>query len=95
MGGSLEWVTCPVCEYDNACLDFELKDRSTKLYCSVCNYDSVKDGPVFIFLYRKEFRIAVLAKDLEEAYVKAQTGRWVDVRLTVEALHYDMLEEVD
>ncbi len=51
--------------------------------------------PAFHFLYRKEFRITVIANDLEEAYIKAQTGRWLYVTLISEALHYDMLKEVD
>ena len=92
MGGSLEFVIYPVCEYGSACADYTLEEEPPRVYCSVCSYDSIKDGPAFVFLYRKEFRIAVLAKDLEEAYVKAQTGCWVNVTLATYNLHYDLLE---
>ncbi len=95
MGGSLEWVTCPVCEYKNACADFEMKDRKTYVYCAECGYDSRRGYNIFYFLYRNEFRITVVADDLEEAYVKAQTGGWANVTLVLEALHCGMLEEVD
>ena len=93
MGGSLDWVMCPVCGYEAACLDFELKDGTTTLLCSRCGYNSELNHAVFSFLYRKEFRIKVIANDIEEAYVKAQTGQWASVTLIPDALHYDMLEE--
>ena len=88
MSGSLEWVTCPVCEYERACVDSE-----EKIYCMDCGYAS-EHGLVFHFLYRKEIRITVIADDLEVAYLKAQTGLWADTK-PMEVLHYDMLEEVD
>ena len=98
MGGSLEWVTCPVCEYEAACLDFELRDRTTVLVCSRCGYNSELNGLVFHFSYRKEFKITVTGKDQEEAYAKAIDGKWADVTIDAECglwPEYLELEEVD
>ena len=89
MSGSLEWVTCPVCEYGSACADSE--DGVEKVYYAGCGYAS-EHGLVFHFFYRREFRITVIAKNIEEAIIKAQTGGWSNVTLIPEALHYDMLE---
>ena len=80
MGGSLEWVTCPVCEYENACADFELKDRSTKIYCAGCGYAS-EHGLVFHFLYRNEFKITVIAKDKESALAKIDEGKYLNIKI--------------
>ncbi len=98
MGGSLEFVTCPACDYEAACLDFELQDRSTILSCTRCTYNSELNGPVFHFIYRNEFRITTTGKDQEEAYAKAVVGRWINVTIDSECglwPEYLVLEEED
>ncbi len=97
MGSSLEWVTCPACGYEAACLDFELRDGSTVLACTRCTYNS-ENGLVFHFIYRNEFRITTTGKDQEEAYAKAVAGKSINVTIDAECglwPEYLELEEED
>ena len=92
---SLEFVTCPACNYENTCLDFELQDGSTVLACTRCTYSS-ENGLVFHFIYRNEFRITTTGKDQEEAYNKAVLGKWINVTIDAECglwPEYLVLEE--
>lgn len=95
MSGSLDWVECPMCGYEAACLDFELQDGSTVLACTRCTYSS-ENGLVFHFIYRNEFRITTTGKDQEEAYNKAESGQWINVTIDSECglwPEYLVLEE--